>query len=1350
MWTDTYDDTSKVYVPPGGLVGVEVSGGEVRLLPGETKGWIASEVIDCPDGYRYDHILLEADVPGSSCIKISVLNATADASEMGFANETVPSYRLREGTNLDVRLVMPSTYPKVRVQVNLVADGADSPRLLATTMTFSDVEEWRDEFLSDDKMSDFRGINLTDGTLELNLSRQAGQGGQYDPYPTIITLTYVGIGTFYANPGRTGYDDAILASTTSGHGAIFDDVDLDGNLDLVLARRMSDSKICWGDGSGTWSPTGATDLSAGNAYRPETGDFDGDGDVDVVFACYAQGVTSSSTLFLSNGGRNFNHQPSLTWTNQEFSEVSTGDLNGDGYDDILFSFNQEAIVYNGGIGGPDTTADVAFPVSSCYNNHIEDLDGDGYLDVLLGDNSNGKVRVFMGDSGGMDTQADYSLSISGYPTTCNAGDINGDGYVDLFYVSGGYGSYTWYIFEGASSGWSDASVHTVITTGYIDKVEVLDIDLDGYEDLVSSYLDPGIGGYFMKLYMGGSTWPTSADITKTNGGWDLAVAVPKGTAAHGVSGTFISESIVLPSTGKRWDLLHLDGTLPDNTSVSLTVQDLSGTPIPGYDGLEDLDVDLWGIDPERYGVIRVRVDVASEFNTTTPVLERIFVRWMDVRTWRDQFYGQGKVERLLNLKTENDMIAPGRVGGDGPQLVFSCLVGDEDALPRSRAFFDSGALDYLSWPPLRFPVGGASAVDVTDVNGDGYLDVAFAVHQTAAGDFVTKSPLFMGSPLGVLEAPQHSFDTLGAKDVLLRDLDDDGYIDVVFAQERKDTEDYDVRSVLYWGSADGWSDEPDVEFDTPAAQDVEATDLDGDGLMDLVFACYRGASTSTADGLVFMQSETGFNVTIAHRLPTKGAKRVASGDLNGDSQMDLVFANSFSSGFAEIDSYVYWGKAGGGYDPTPTGLPTKGASAVLVTDLDDDTDLDIVFANHWDDRQDLEVGSAVYLNDGSGGFGSSPYASLPTTGATGIAVADLDGTGWKDLVFSCQQNASTFKAPSLVYLGGASGWSTSADIRLPTEGASGVVATHLVEHGAGGYLSRPIILDHPPRATGTVHTFRYTVTLGPAVSGRLMLVDQYTWEALAEIPLRPGTNELDVRDAFRVKEHPRIRVMAVVLGLESGQAFSLDDLWLNWTERILVPPEVLDLTLGEPSVYRTRSVDLWVNTTDDYDLPGELNVLVEHRLNGTGTWDSALIDSLSYNEALGSWTASVSPKVNIPLGIYDFRVTASDLDNQQSAWREFPAVLEILNNPPTAPKVRISPERALSTSALRLEFDERATDIEAAGLVYHFTWLRDGEVVAGLEGDNVPSFHTAKGQNWSVEVRAFDGDEEGPPAPRNG
>ncbi|NIP37383.1 MAG: hypothetical protein GWN18_20670, partial [Thermoplasmata archaeon] len=191
MWADSYDDSSKVYVPPGGLVGVELSGGAVQLLSSHTGGWIASETITCPLGYRYDYVVLEVETPGNSRVEISILDATSEASEVGFANATIPNYIKVAGTDLSVYAITPSQYPELRIQVNLVADGNDEPRLLSAKMYFIGLEEWRDDFMGDGKMADHTGLNFTDSVIEVNLTKKGASGGPvaYDDYPPIILAT---------------------------------------------------------------------------------------------------------------------------------------------------------------------------------------------------------------------------------------------------------------------------------------------------------------------------------------------------------------------------------------------------------------------------------------------------------------------------------------------------------------------------------------------------------------------------------------------------------------------------------------------------------------------------------------------------------------------------------------------------------------------------------------------------------------------------------------------------------------------------------------------------------------------------------------------------------------------------------------------------------------------------------------------------------------------------------------------------------------------------------------------------------------------------------------------------------
>ena len=326
-WEDGLDDLSRVYVPGGGLVGVVVADGEARLQPGEDEGWIASEIITCELEHKWDMLMVEVDTPGSSSVKLSVLNASADPSEVGFANETIEGYKLLSDTVVSLTSLSSKAYPRIRIQANLYADGGDRPRLLNWKVRMVDVETWWDDFDNDVKMSDLRNINISHSRAVLNLSSRAVGGGDYDPFPSVAFPRYAGMNVFYANAAGDGYDDKETLSTGATSGVDFDDVDGDGHLDMVAACYNGDSKVLWGDGTGAWSASSCTDIGTVDAYRVATGDLNGDGEVDLAFACYSQSGSPDALAFLNQGGRTFSNQADVRWTT-EYTRGKVGDVNG--------------------------------------------------------------------------------------------------------------------------------------------------------------------------------------------------------------------------------------------------------------------------------------------------------------------------------------------------------------------------------------------------------------------------------------------------------------------------------------------------------------------------------------------------------------------------------------------------------------------------------------------------------------------------------------------------------------------------------------------------------------------------------------------------------------------------------------------------------------------------------------------------------------------------------------------------------------------------------------------------------------------------------------------------------------
>ncbi len=1343
-WYDDLDDHSHVYIPPGGLVGVEVTGGAAQLLPDANEGWIATSVIGCPVGFRFNVVMIEVDMPGSSHVEVSVLDATRESDVVGFANATIPGFVKRIATDLSLSDISPQTYPYLRIQVNLNADGTDRPRLLAWSVHYVAKEEWRDDFVGVSKVLEHKGINITNGRIEIDLSggKQSSGGTDYEPYPTILIASGSnGLQAYYPNAGRTGYLAAVALGELYVRGVAVDDLNTDGYLDLVLAKSSMASKILWGVEDGTWSSTGAKTLQTDMATRVATGDFDGDGEVDLAFACSYSSGDVDSVVFLNQGGGVYNNEPDITFAGAEYTRVDTGDLNQDGYDDIVMTNYYAVHAYLGGVNGPDTVVDIDFPVDTCMGVRVVDVNGDGHLDVAPASKRNGKTEIFLGGPNGPDTTADYSLTVdgTGFMYDVAVGDLNGDGYTEmLYYAYASSSTYKVNIFEGTASGWTDSKRHTDIHEGFTYSLGVLDVDKDGYDDLVMSAYEYSSYTYKFKLYQGGTTWPSTPVFT-TDGFYcyELVLAVPKRGTSVAYRGTLTTENITLPD-GKKWDMVHLDATLPMNTTISMSVLDSDGHEVAGFEDLEARSVDLSELTERK---IRIRVTMASEFNNTTPVLDSLMVKWMDEMSWREQFLGMAKIERLFNLAIEDNTLRAAQVSGTSSQLLFANLRGDDGYNVRSRAFFDAGGFDFTTVPPVTFKTSGASAVAAADVNGDGFTDVAFATHQTTDTNYHATSPLFLGSAVGWRSAPDHEFPSVGASNILLEDLDGDGHCDVVIAQER-DGDDYHVNSSLFWGSSDGWSTAPDVTFQTTGATGVAAADLNGDGMLDLAFSCYRSSSTST-DSMVFLQEAAGFcGTTPAHLLATKGARAVAAADIDGDSCMDLAFANSLSGGFAEIDSYIYWGKAGGGFEATPTGLPTLGAEDVKVVDVDVDGDLDIVFANHQDNTLNKAVDSFIYLGSGDRSLSGSPDVRLPTLGASAVALADLDGTGWRDVVYACRDNGTSHEIDSRVFLGGPYGLPAAPDVLIPTMGASDVLVAGLVKQGSGGYMSRSITVD--PAGVGDFDTLRCVATLGPSQTGSVQLVDATTWEVLAETPLADGTNAWTVPDTFKIKSHPSIRVVVTVEGLDGPGAFGVEELFLNWTPRVRRPPTVDDLEVSGDQVYRLKTLDINVTVSDEYDPCEQLTVTLEHRLKDTTAWGTFLLKDFRYHG--GAWRAKIAPKANAAPGEYVFRVNVTDTDLDTSGYVEFPLTVEVLNNLPTSPEVRLVPVRPVTTSTLNVEIARQSTDLESSMIQYHYRWFRDGEPIEDATSDSLPPNRTRRGDNITVEVRAFDGEDEGPPA----
>lgn len=156
------------------------------------------------------------------------------------------------------------------------------------------------------------------------------------------------------------------------------------------------------------------------------------------------GASNSSSLFVEEHIIDFDYNPYPSWG---------GDLNGDGYKDIIFTRHTEygdagdiLICFGGSTFDfePDVILFGENYSPNSYNlmfggtNSGYDFNGDGFDDILAGASGpdmlyNGQRNIFFGGEN-MDNLADFSIqgeSLEDFGKYSAAGDINGDGFDDL-------------------------------------------------------------------------------------------------------------------------------------------------------------------------------------------------------------------------------------------------------------------------------------------------------------------------------------------------------------------------------------------------------------------------------------------------------------------------------------------------------------------------------------------------------------------------------------------------------------------------------------------------------------------------------------------------------------------------------------------------------------------------------------------------------------------------------------------------------------------------------------------------------------------------------------------------------
>lgn len=312
---------------------------------------------------------------------------------------------------------------------------------------------------------------------------------------TILSiLTYACVSQTYFKDVTTThlpYTDLQKLSMDAG----VSDLDMDGDLDILIANEHRPNILLINDGTGKFTNESSARIPQVNHDSEDIGiaDFDGDGDPDIVIVSEDD---QTNELYLNNGDGTFSDGGSRIPVTGTSNSVVVFDLNLDGAPDILIGNNgQNNILVNDGRGNfADETMDRFGAFTDVTQDlTLADIDGDGDMDLLVGNEDANRVLI----NNGKGYFKDQSAERLPYRTTpeetreVDVADIDGDGDIDLL-----FGNVQAFVENAEQQNRlllnDGKGFFTDITTTHLPKdenrcfgVAFLDIDLDGDMDIMT-------------------------------------------------------------------------------------------------------------------------------------------------------------------------------------------------------------------------------------------------------------------------------------------------------------------------------------------------------------------------------------------------------------------------------------------------------------------------------------------------------------------------------------------------------------------------------------------------------------------------------------------------------------------------------------------------------------------------------------------------------------------------------------------------------------------------------------------------------------------------------------------------